>query len=323
MSFARNLALKIASLFIAVVLAYGVQRASNASVVSLFVPLELKNIPEDRILVKPVKRGAQVTLKGPSFIVGPLASSPPPLRVKLPDGVGDRFEISLRASDLSLPPSIEVLSIEPTQVDLSFERVERKELKVSVPRVGQLAKGLVLETIEISPKVISVKGPRSELGSLKVIETEPIDLGTLDVSKEVTLNLRTIGGAVSPEVKTVVGKIIIGEQPTVRTFTRVPVEVRLGGGGSMGFAVSPSVVALTISGSPSVLAGLKESDLFPFVRTLPPSGALSSARQQVQIQLPLGLRAVSIEPSAVVVNFREETTQSQQSRKKSGSVKKK
>ena len=111
MKLVKDIPLKLASLFIALVLAYGVHSARNSSVVSLFVPLEIKNTPEDRVVVKPVKRGAQVTLRGPSFLVGPLASSPPPLRVKLPDGIEERASVSFRAADLTLPPSIEVLSI--------------------------------------------------------------------------------------------------------------------------------------------------------------------------------------------------------------------
>lgn len=307
----RHIPLKIASLFIALVLAYAVQRAGNASVVSLFVPLEVKNTPEDRIIVKPVKRGAQITLKGPSFIVGPLASAPPPIRVKLPDGVGDRATVAIKPTDISLPPSVEVLSIEPTQVEFVLEALDKQELRVAVPRIGQLAKDLVLEGIDVSPSSIVVKGPRSELKQLKVIETDPIDLGTLTTSAEVVLNLRSVGGSVTPQSKTVVARVAIGEQPTERNFSQVPVEVRIGGGMSGGFRVSPSSVALTVSGSPSTLANLREQDLFPFVRTSGASGSIGSTREQVQIQLPLGLRVVSIEPAAVTVQQRVEQQRTQ------------
>lgn len=311
MSFIRNMPLKLASLFIAIVLAYAVQRASNVSVVSLFVPLEVKNTPEDRIVVKPTKRGAQVTLKGPSFIVGPLAAAPPPLRVRLSDGVSDRATVALRASDLALPPAVEVLSIEPTQVEFVLEPVERQELRVTVPRIGQLAKELVLEGIEVSPKSIVVKGPRSELKQLKAIETEPIDLGTLDSSKEVTLTLRSIGGAVTPELKTVVARIAIGEPATVRSFAEVPVEVRVIGGASSGFVVTPRTIALTVSGSPSILAGLNEQEIFPYVRAVDSADGVGSSREQVQIQLPLGLRVISIEPPVVAVQTRTEQQRAQ------------
>lgn len=311
MNLIRNVPLKVASLFIALVLAYAVQRASNVSVVSLFVPLEVKNTPEERIVVKPTKRGAQVTLKGPSFIVGPLAAAPPPLRVKLPDGVSDRTTVTLTASDLAIPPAVEVLSIEPSVLELVLEPVERQELRVTVPRIGQLGKELVLEGIEVSPKSITVKGPRSELKQLKTIETEPVDLGTLDGSKELTLTLRSIGGSVTPESKTVVARVTIGEQPTVRSFAQVPVEVRVLGGSSGGFMVLPRAVALTISGSPSVLAGVHEQDLAPFVRVTEFAERPGDRREQVRIELPIGLKAMSIEPQTVVVQAQTEQSKAQ------------
>jgi YbbR domain-containing protein len=294
----KDIPLKLASLFIALVLAYGVHSARNSSVVSLFVPLEIKNTPEDRVVVKPVKRGAQVTLRGPSFLVGPLASSPPPLRVKLPDGIEERASVSLRAADLSLPPSIEVLSIEPSQLEFVLEPIERQELQVAVPRVGQLAKELVLEGIEVAPKTVSVKGPRSELKGLKVIETEPVDLSGLDSTKELTLNLRTVGGSVVSAVKSVVVRVAIGEQPTERTFLQVPVEVR-SVGGIAGVQIAPAVVALTVSGSPTVLSNLKTEELAPFVRVGAPIDQSTDLKRQVQIQLPFGLKATRIEPSVV------------------------
>jgi hypothetical protein len=308
----RNIPLKLASLFIAVVLAYAVQRASNVSVVSLFVPLEIKNTPEDRVVVKPTKRGAQVTIKGPSFIVGPLAAAPPPLRVKLPDGVGDKASVTLRASDLSLPPTLEVLSIEPSQVEFVLEMLERQELRVAVPRIGQLSKELVLEGIEVSPPSIMVRGPQSELKSLKTIETEPIDLGSINSSKEISLSIRSIGGAVTPEAKSVIARVAIGEQPTVRSFSQIPVEVRIVGGANVGFTVMPKVVSLTVSGSPSALSGLKEQDLAPYVRLKADAATnAASAREQVQMLLPMGLRVVSIEPPVVAVQPKIEIPRTQ------------
>jgi YbbR domain-containing protein len=301
--FIRNAPLKIASLFIALVLAYAVQRASNLSVVSLFVPLEIKNTPDDMMVVKPTKRGVQVTLKGPSFIVGPLAASPPPLKVKLPDGVSDRATITLQPSELSLSPSIEVLSIEPTQVEVVLEQLERQDLRVTVPRIGQLAKELVLEGIEVTPKAVVVKGPRSELKQLKTIETDPIDLSTLDASKELQLNIRSTGAAVIPESKTVLVRVTIGEQPTVRSFNQVPVEVRVVGGVNGGFRVVPSAVSLTVSGSPSALSSLNVQELAPYVRSSAPVIEAEGLRSQVQIELPLGLKVVSIEPTTVVVQL--------------------
>ena len=75
-----NLLLKLVSLLAAILLAYSVHSDRNTSVLSFNVPIEIKNPPDDKVLVKPTRRLAQVTVRGPSFLVGPLVSSPPPLK---------------------------------------------------------------------------------------------------------------------------------------------------------------------------------------------------------------------------------------------------
>ena len=119
----QHLPLKIASLFIALILAYAVHSAGNASVVSLYVPVEIKNIPDDKVVVSPTKRSVQITIRGPSFLIGPIASSPPSLRARLPDEVRDRAIVNFQPIDLNLPRSIEVLSIEPSRMELGLEAV--------------------------------------------------------------------------------------------------------------------------------------------------------------------------------------------------------
>lgn len=299
---ASHFKLKIASLVFALALAYAVQSGSNVSVVSLMVPLEIKNTPEDRVVVKPVRRGAQVTLKGPSFLVGPIASSPPALKVKLPDGAGDRVTVLPQSSDISLPPSVEVLSIEPGQFEFVLEPVEQQDVRVEVPRIGKLSKDLVLEAIEISPKQVSIKGPRSEIKQVRVIEAEPIDLSAIDSTTELTLGLRVVGASVTPDSRTVLAKVVIGEQPTERRFIDLPLEIRAVSGMG-GFIVQPSKITVSISGSPSLLGALDPGEIVPFARiTELPTGD-EPLKRRVQVDLPNGLKASLIEPETVTVQL--------------------
>jgi hypothetical protein len=298
----RPFKLKVASLFFALALAYAVQSGSNVSVVSLMVPLEIKNTPEDRVVVKPTRRGAQVTLKGPSFLVGPIASSPPPLRIKLPDEASDRITVLPQSSDISLPPSVEVLSIEPAQFEFVLEPVERQDVKIEVPRIGKLSKDLVLEGIEISPKQVSIKGPRSEIKQVRVIEAEPIDLSAIDSTTELTLGLRVVGASVTPDSRTVLAKVLVGEQPTERSFIDLPLELRAVSGMG-GFMLKPNRVAVKVSGSPSLLGGLAAKDIIPYVRVTELPGAKEPSQRKVQVELPSGLKASEIEPEEVTLEL--------------------
>lgn len=295
----RDLPLKGLSLLIALLLAYAVHSAGNASVVSLFVPLEVKNAPDDKILVKPTKRGVQVTIKGPSFLVGPLASSPPPLQARLPDDVDDRVTVSLKASDMSLPHSVEVLSIEPQQVDLFFDSIERREVKIEVPRFGQLPSALVLESIEVAPKTVTVKGPKSEVKQLKAIETEPVNVSEISQTIELTRQLRSPGSSITLSTTVVTARVVVGQMPSQLQFVDRPVEVRVPRGlGS--FTVEPSEVSVTVSGPPEKIMKLTAGDVIPYVRMSEMPKDMSS-KFKIQADVPEPLKVISIEPSVVAI----------------------
>jgi YbbR domain-containing protein len=297
--FSRGIPLKLVSLLIALLLAYAVQSARNASVVSLFVPIEVKNAPEDKALVKPAKRGVQVTLKGPSFLIGPVASSPPAIRVKLPELLEDRVSVSFKASDIALPSSIEVLNIEPSQMEFVFEPLERQEVRVEVPRIGQLSQGLILEGVEVSPKVVALRGSRSELKALRVVESDPIDLGDVDETREFNLDLRLSGTAVTPSTRSVVAKVIVGHQPTERIFKGRSIELRVVSGGG-GFSVVPEKVAVTLSGPPSVISRTEEQVVIPFIR-IPANLPDATPQRKVEVEVPAGIKVVAVEPAYVAL----------------------
>lgn len=303
-----NLPLKLASLLIALSLAYVVQSASNSSTISIFVPLEVKNIPEDRAIVKPIKRGTQITLRGPSFLVGSLAANPPQLKVKLPDASADRVTVSLRNLDLDLPHGIELVNMDPSQVDFELETLDRQVVRVEVPRVGQLRAGLMLSNLEIFPKTIQIRGERSDLKAIKTVESEPLDLSSLKESTEVTLNIRPLGGSIASSTKSVSVRVSISEQPSERSFQNVPVELRVIGGNAEAVIIQPGIVNVTISGAPNVISELSTSELAPYVKLqnvkIEDGAPVEpvALKQPVQIQLPVGLKVVKIDPQSVVLS---------------------
>jgi YbbR domain-containing protein len=271
-------------------------------VLSFNVPIEIKNPPDDKVLVKPTRRLAQVTVRGPSFLVGPLVSSPPPLKVMVPDDVGERLQVSLKNADLSVPSMIEVIGVEPTEMELVFEPVERKDFKVEVPRVGQLPKELTLSKVDVEPKVATVKGPRSELKQLRFIESEPIDLGDLTKTQTLTLNLRSPGNQSSLITRSVSVRVAINEVPRQRTFERRPVELRTSPNVS-DIAIEPTEVTVILEGPPALIAEVDPGLILPYVRVKeppPPEGRVVD----INVEVPEGCTVARIEPANVLV-FKE------------------
>lgn len=297
-----NLILKLVSLLAAILLAYSVNSDRNTSVLSFNVPIEIKNTPDDKVLVKPAKRMAQVTVRGPSFLVGPLVSSPPPLRVMVPDGVGDRLQVSLKSSDLGVPSMVEVVGVEPPDIELVFEPVEQREFKIEVSRVGQLRKDLTLSKVDFEPKVALVKGPRSELKQLRFIESNPIDLGDISESQSVNLALRNPGNQMTLITKTVSVRVGIDAVPRQITFDKRPVELRTGPKVSdIGF--EPIEVTVIVEGAPALVAQLDGGDVVPYVRVkdAPPA---EGKVLDILVDLPEGISVSRVEPASVFV-FKE------------------
>lgn len=294
-----NLILKLVSLLAAILLAYSVNSDRNTSVLSFNVPIEIKNPPDDKLLVKPAKRMAQVTVRGPSFLVGPLVSSPPPLRVMVPDNVGERLQVSLKSSDLAVPSMVEVVGVEPPDIELVFEPIEQRELKIEVPRVGQLRKDLTLSKVDFDPKVALVKGPRSELKQLRFIESNPIDLGDISESQSINLSLRNPGNQITMITKTVAVRVGIDEVPRQATFEKRPVELRTAPKVSdIGF--EPTEVTVIVEGPPAVVADLNPGDVVPYVRVkdAPPT---EGKVIDINVDLPEGISVSRVEPASVFV----------------------
>lgn len=291
--------LKVASLVIAVVLAYAVHSPGNVSVVTLVVPIEFRNAPEEKVIVKPSKKDVQVTLKGPSFLVGPVASSPPSLRAHLPDSREDRVSVVFKSSDLSLPDSVEVLSIEPAQMEFVFEPVEKREVRVEVPRLGQLPNEFLLDGIDVAPKMIVVKGPRSEVRQLRAIEAEPVNLNELTATSEIVLNLRSPASAVSLGTKSVLARISVSQVPSEKRFARLPVEIRAPRGLGK-FTIVPSEVSVTLSAPPVLLSKLEPSEAIPYVRIFDlPFDRTEEVK--VMVDVPPGIKVMQVEPASVVI----------------------
>lgn len=292
--------LKLFSVLLAIVLAFAVGSSSNASIVTLMVPLAIDNPPEGKVLIRPRKRDAQVTIQGPSFLVGGIASSPPTLRVSLPEQKSDSFKVYLKSSDLSLPPMVKVVSIEPSETEVVFEALEKREAQVAVPRIGQLPRNLLLEGIESGQQRITLSGPKSEVRAIRVVESEPIDLSEFSETRTVRLRLRPPSGEVSLSEGHVAVTVRVGTVPSERSIGPRPIELR-SAGSLAGIRLQPREVSVVIAGEAGRVAELDPGDVIPYVRVR--AGKLKEGGEvPVDVEVPSGIKVVRVEPAKVRVS---------------------
>ena len=100
-------------------------------------------------------------------------------------------------------------------IDVRLEKVQQKKVPVHTVFTGMLPEGLTVGEIEIDPKQVVVVGAGSELKSVNVVETEPIDISEVHESFNQQASLDYVGKFTSlAEQQTVEVRVtIIAGQP--------------------------------------------------------------------------------------------------------------
>jgi len=295
-SFFRSLLfLKLLSLCAALSLWYVV--TTNISSLTITVPVEVVNVPEDTLLIASSVNQVAVRVRGPSFLLNTGLDGLKALKVALPKDVSQRYVVPIKPDELSLPSGVSVTSVDPSEVELRFDRKASKLISVEIPRAGRVSEGYRLQGVRWEPDMVLVEGPAALLQDLKAVETYPLDLATLSESGSQELSLRKPAGSMTLSADRVTVAVDVLPIPTKRVFRRKRLEIRIAEGENR--RVSPKEVRVTVSGPRRVVEGLSEGDVIPFVRlaeTDKPGSAV-----MVSVDRPAGVAIEAIEPATVEV----------------------
>ncbi|MCB0333758.1 MAG: YbbR-like domain-containing protein [Bdellovibrionales bacterium] len=295
----KNFSLKAWSLIIAVSLAYFVNSLSNSTVISLIVPVELRNLPESKVVLLPSVRQAQVTIRGPSHLMEGVGQSPPSFSVSIPREVGDHYSFNLQSENLVLPPGVEVLNIDPPEMELVLDDLVTRKVPVQVPRIGVLRDDFVLDKMLITPHEVTVTGPASEMDSLKSVETAAIDVRSIQETVSRTLILSTPGRYVKLEPPKVSVEVVVRQLESEKKFNKIPLEVRHSGDEDR-YISSLQFVSIEVSGPRGKMSKLKSSLITCFVE-VSEEEARSSFEAQIHVELPDEIKLVFINPETVTL----------------------
>lgn len=292
----RNSGLKLLSLLIAALLAWFVNSENNIGDTQIFVPLKIENIPDNRMLVRPLNRQLEVTLKGPSYQIARASAQPLTIKMRLPDGVGDRYQLTLRHSDIPVPPSIEVVRIDPAELEVMLEEKVSRDVPVRVERVGKLDPAVKVESVTVQPERVTVIGPSSELKSLSEVVTYPMDVSELHDNTSLDLDLKTPGNLTTVNPGSVRVHINLAPVQSVRRFIDREIELRAPSGFER-LEISPSRAVVEVKGDSERLKALSEDQIVPYVRVGHEQDF--SKPFEVMIDLPEWVSVSKIEPRSI------------------------
>lgn len=214
--------LKLLSLLAAAVLWFLVVSGEKAQM-GLPVPVEFVSIPAGLELAGERPDSVDVEVQGLRSVLARLSGDDLRALVSLAGSRAGESAIRLLPESIRAPRGVTVLRVSPGRLRVTLEPSERAMIRV-VPRLtGQPPAGYRVGGVQVSPAEVEVRGPRSEIGRWREVETEPIDLSGL----KGTVTRKAALGGLANSVRLVRGggvEVTIGivEELATRRITGVP-----------------------------------------------------------------------------------------------------
>lgn len=249
------------------------------------------------ISVEPVT----VEISGPEDLVGRVAEVV--ARVDLATATaGVRASVDLVATNGS-GTTIEGVNIEPRSVEVRVDirqTLFERAFAVQPSVTGVPAAGYAIDTIEVEPQVVLLRGPLAALDGLEGAPTLPIDVtgAVADIIQEVTLDLPE-GVAAVTAGQPITLRIHIAAA-TGRAIFGVPPAFEGVGDGLTARAVTP-IVEVEVEGPLPQLRGLGPAGLTAIASL----AGLTVGRHDVEVsaRVPAGLTVVAVRPQRVTVEI--------------------
>ena len=207
----RNWPLKLAALALSVILWVLVASEETTSeLVSVQVDLDL---PPDLALARPAPP-LRALVTGPGRELIKLYATPLAIRASVPaTATPPLWQLTVSPPDIQVPRSAKVTiqDVEPRILDLSLDRLVRRDVPVALRGVVEPESGFALAgRLTVTPSAVRVTGARVLVAGIDSFPTEPVEIRGLTGAFERTVALDTARAqlvSVMPRTVTVSGRV--------------------------------------------------------------------------------------------------------------------
>jgi len=260
------------------------------------VKLEARNLPAELVVTNALTEHVELRVSGPSVIVA--AIDPRRLKgvVDLSNAQPPRVREGLGEANFSLPRKVQVKRIVPSWAIFDVDRLVTRTVAVRLERRGDPRPGQRIGGVEIVPERVTVTGPAQVVEAMKDLPTRPVELGSLDESAQLEVELETSGGVVRAQPAKVLVRFDV---ETVHEERRIP-RVAVGADDAGAWSASPGSVAVVVRGPRESLdrLALDDGSVYVDVGGRAPG---TSFRARPRVRLPEDVELVRVEPDEVSV----------------------
>lgn len=299
MSWPNNRGLKLISLIFAILIWYFVVGEDKVDT-TIFIPVEIVNLPRDLVISNQFKKQLEVTVSGPRGLINGISRQRITRTVNLAKAVPGALVVRNEPQTIQFPRGITVSRIQPTHLTFIIDELLEKDLQIRGKVTGEPAAGYELAGVFFEPQIIRISGPKSVLGREKQLIAKPVDISGLDssVSLQTNLDLRPALLELMGE-NAVTAKVVIREKTVERTVSDVPVRISgIGPGKKPGLEPEKvsirAMLPLSTRGNP---AGLFEATVA--IDGLPPG----THKIQVKVTAPEQIKVIETVPATVNVRL--------------------
>ncbi len=261
----ENLSLKLFSLAVAILLFLFVS-VESATPVDVDFPVKYES-GEDLVVTNDPPQVVHTTLQGPwaslrSFDVSEL----PPIVIDLKRAGPGTIRRSIETSDVTPPGGMQVISVHPSELEITVDRKTERQVAVQVDLTGRPAPGFMVEAVTSEPSRVRVQGPLTMMQGLEHVYTRTLDIDGRTDDFTVELDLKPPAPPLRIRDRRVMVTVQITEEFVTRSFENL--EVKLDGAPA-GTKLVPEHVSLKLKGPKSVIDELAPESLEAFVDVQP------------------------------------------------------
>ena len=243
--------LKLFSLLFAVGLWLFVNAGQKATEKSLTVPVEVRNLPADLMVISPGPGQVEVRVAGPPALLSTL--DPDYLKVVLDlDGAHPGTStFKLSAAFFNPPRGIRIARISPSVINLKLETKGERSLPVSVRLGAKPPAGYKIVRMETAPETVRVLGPANAVIRMTSVETAPVELEAAKGQFTRVVRLASADESVTFSPERVTVTFVMEEETITRQFIRLDVRAKNFSGK---YSTMPRQADVTLSGPKKILA---------------------------------------------------------------------
>ncbi len=300
-NFLRNFLTNLPFIIFAIILAISVwvmAQLLRTQTISLTVPIQITNLPDDMVVTKMNTDIVKTTLQGKGYDFLQFYAKPPIYQIDLSLVRLGNNRIKLAPDDLIVSAPVLLKSIAPEFSEITIDQLESKQVVAIIPhRIEQ--KGFYITEITYQDSII-LSGPEQSMRFVKDISSESLfisNYSTAPIRKKLKLVVPDTNlYKVTPESILITA---IVEKESTRKFYDVTVKISPT---DQDVTLKPKTASITLRGAKTLIDSLKTSDIKVNINTS--KMTIGEYAVPAEISLPKGIFLVSCEPKMFEIKIR-------------------